>query len=360
MESSVGRLQPLALDRPVDDGLLGQVEAGLTEQLGERRQAAAMVSFMAAVPFCPADETFSVARVGRAIPPPRRQTTRQLRYLLDEEAWSADELRLALLSSAVAAGAEAIFLECREISRKGIAPYDIVNLSLLGRDFCCPVGWLRARMGSQRIPGAMEIGEAERTAAAVLLAQLCDDLERLGLAAGFVPLFASDSRYGEMPGLREDLDALGFEYVLGLDPTYNSGFEGPGHPDDPFLVERELLEQMPFGLQGELPEPRPVPPGPEPSPPGEFFIPYRRDGLPAYAIGLPRVALRSGDLTGYRAINRARLIGRLMEETQAPKVADNVRLVSFLHSPEAGWQAGALLLSILYAALQGLFPERGA
>jgi hypothetical protein len=355
--SAIGRLQPLTLDQPqpVEGPILQRVEDHLGTQLGSQSQAAAMVAFMSGVLRCPG-RTFSVPTIQRAVPKHRSVTTRQLRYLLDHGNWNRDDLRLTLIAAAVEAGVEAIYLECHEVNRRGIIPYDVVTISLLGRNFSCPVGWLRAEMGRWD-QQAMAIGEAERTAAAVLLAQLCNDLERLGLEPDFAPLLACDSRYGEMTGFRADLDALGFEYVLALNETYNSGYEGSGHPEDPVLAERELVEQLPFRADGGIPVPRPVPPGPDPAPLGELFIPYRSEGAPAYAIGHPKVRLRPGELIGHRAIGRARELGVLIAEIAPPQAAACLRLPGFLHGPEVGWQAGALLLSVLVSALQGLPPD---
>jgi len=355
MKGTIGRLQPPALDRPVEDAVLQRLEDRLVNSLGLNRQAGAMVSFMDGVLHCP-DVCFSVPAIQRALPRHRRQTNRQLRYLLDGGGWNAAELRVALVAAAVDAGVEAIYLECHEVVRRDAVPFDVITVNLLGQDFCCPVGWLRTFMSGMN-PGSMEIAEAERAAAALLLAQLCDDLESVGMDPDFAPLLARDSRYGEMPDLRSDLSGLGFEYMLGLNETFNSGFESPGHPDDPLLAERELVEQLPLRPDGTLPEPRPVPAGPEPAPLGELFTPWWREGQPAFGVARPQVQIKPGELTGYRTINTARELGGLIAEIRPPNAAVGLRLHGLQHGPECGWQAGALLLSVLFAAIQGLLPE---
>jgi hypothetical protein len=359
VKSSIGQLSPSTLDRPVEEALLRRLEDGLTGVLGRRDQAVNMTAFMAAVPFCPPQVTFGVPDLQRAMPPARSLTRRQLRHLLDAGSWSAEDVRVALVSCAVNAGVEAILLECQEAKRREGKSYEIVTLSFLGQDLCLPVGFLRVRGPAERRSGAMEPIESEQSAAALLLAQLCDDLEAVGLAADFAPVLALDLRYGEMPGMRADIADLGFSYALEVGPLYNRAFEGSGHPEDPLLAARPLVDQFPFAPFGNIPDPRPVPTEPEPSPSGELFVPYRRDGNPTYAIARPKIALRPGDLTGHRALNRARRLGELMAGLQPPQTAIKLRFVDFCHGPESGWQAGIMLMAILHAARQGLFPEGG-
>jgi hypothetical protein len=356
MRGTAGRLEPLALDRPVEESLLREIETGLAGLVSRRDQATNMTALMAAVPFCALEEAYNVAKLQRVVPPPRTATARQLRHVLDAGAWSVEDLRVELLGCAITAGVEAMFLECHEVRPKEADAYDVVSLSLLGSGSCLPVVWRRAWVPPEGSSGEADIERFERDAVAALLAQLCEDLEQLCLAPDFAPLLTTDWRYGEMAGLRNDLAALGFEYLLEVGPVYN-GLGEARYPDDSLAVRSELIEQIRFGPHGEPPDPRPLREVPESAPGGELIVSYHGPKGPTYAIARPRVDVRPGGILGHRALRRASALGELIAGAGPPQAAINLRVAQFRHAFEPGWQAGVILMSTLYGALQGLFPE---
>jgi len=353
-----GQGEPLALDRPVPEKVLKLLEEGLIDFVSRAAQATNMAALVAAVPFCPLEEPFNVVSLQRVMPPPRSASLRQLRHTLGGNGWSVEDLRLELLSCAIAAGVDAIFLECEEVRPNEGARYDIISLSLLGPRFTQPVGVRRAWVPTEGVPGAMEVEGFERSSAFALLAQFRKDLRQLGLRPNFAPLLSADWRYGEMDSLRSDIAALGFEYVLEVGPLYNAG-SGVVDPDHPLTAGPELAERMPFGPGGEVPEPAPMAVPLPSAPDGELIVPYIGQAEPTYALARPQIEVKRNGLRGRRALDRARRLGELIGAAQPPEAARRLRLADFRIRNQAAWQAGSILFLTLYATLQGLFPKGG-
>jgi hypothetical protein len=355
--SAVGRSHPLALTDPVEEEVLRSLAGGLRGFTNRPAQAANMTAFMAAISICPFG-SFTITDVQRAVPTPRAASTKQLRYLLDEGGWDVEGLRIELIGQAIAAGVKAIFLECTEIRPKEAPAYDIVSISLLGDDFSQPVAWRRVWVPTEGQADELQVEQFERNAAAGLLAELCDDLETLGLTPDFAPLLALDWRYGEVDGLRSDIANLGYEYALEVGPLFDAAGEGR-RPEDPVDVGPQLTERVPFSSRKATPDPLPIVTPMGIAPAGEVVVPFRRE-KPTYALARPRLDLRPGQPVGHRALNAARHLGELIGGVRIPYAAQCLRLTEFRYRDERGWRSAATLMGTLYAAVQGLFPKEAS
>lgn len=336
--------------------VLQQIDAGLADFVSRPSQLANMKAFMAAVPLCLGNSSFNVVTLERAVTPPGSVSSRQLRHLLDAGSWSAEDLRIELLSCAVAAAPSCIVVECEEVRPNEGQSFDILSATLLNQEFCLPVAWERAWVPSGS--SEVEIESFERNGIATMLARLCEDLAQLGLSPDLVPLLALDWRYGEMDGLRADLAILGFEYAFEVGPLYNA-LGDARYPEDAVEIRAELADRMPFGATGPLPDPVPIVVDSPAAPNRELVVPFRGQE-PSYALVRPKVDARARGLNGPRLQRRARELGDLLGQTRPPRVADHLGVARLQHRDPSGWQAAATLISALSAAQQGLFPKGGS
>lgn len=269
------------------------------------------------------------------------------RNLLDRARWSAEDIRRALLRSALLAGVLAICLEIHIDAHGDGSGRDLIALVAVGAGWSIPIGWAHVEHPPV-LPGVVDV---VRGAVLNLIEELAVEWVSLAPCTPLPPLVSADPCFGEDKRLRAELAARSIEYALPVPAEFDEA-EPVSHPYEETTHSRTLAELLPWQPDG-------------PTALLELASADRREAdyvaplSPRHRLLIhPEVELPAGALLGDHPRIRALELAEL--RAPEPGLIESLRVAGFHHASAQGVIRHAWLMSILSVFLRGRLAEEGA
>jgi hypothetical protein len=313
-------------------------------ELGHRGdRAQLMASYTAAVAGC-REELFGMPELA-CLASGVGATADQFRNLIDRARWTLDEIRLALLRSALIAGVVALCLEIHVDARADGTGRDLIALVALGTGVSIPIGWAQVTHPPP-VPG---VPDALRLAVVGLIEDFAVAWAHIG-GGPLPPILAADLCFGEDTRLRAELAARSVEYALPVPAEFDEAVP-VSNPYESAERGRTLAELLPFGAEGsglvELAarERREA----------EYLAPLSRQRR---LLVHPEVELPEGAMLGHHPQLGAAALAEL--RAPEPGLISTLRVAGFRHTSAEAVLRHAWLMSIFSVHLRGRLAEGGA
>jgi hypothetical protein len=269
------------------------------------------------------------------------------RNLLDRARWSVQEIREALLRSALFAGILAICFEIHVGARADGSGRDLIALVAVGAGWSIPIGWAHI----EHPPVEPGVPDAVRGAVINLIEEFAVAWAALGPGVALPPLLSADCCFGEDTRLRAELAARSVEYVLPVPAEFDEAVPVT-HPYESSERGRTLAELLPWAPD---------------RPPAmvELASAQRREA--EYVAPLsprqrllihPEVELPAGAILGHHPQQRVLELAEL--RAPEPGLIESLRVAGFGHPSARAVIRHAWLMSILSVFLRGRLAEEDA
>jgi hypothetical protein len=312
-------------------------------ELGHRGdRAGLMASYTAAVAGC-REEPFGMPELA-GLASGVGASAERFRNLIDRARWPLEEIRRALLRSALLAGIVALCLEIHVNARADGAGRDLIALVALGTGVSVPIGWAEVTHPPP-MPG---VPDALRGAVVGLIEEFAISWAEID-GGSLPPLLATDLCFGEDTRLRAELAARSVEYALPVPAEFDEAVP-VSNPYESSERRRTLAELLPFGAEG----------------PGLVELAARERREAEYLAPLsahrrllvhPEVELPAGAMLGHHPQLRAAALAEV--RAPEPGLFSSLRVAGFPHASSEAVLRHAWLMSILSVHLRGRLAEGG-